>query len=316
MNQLTINEVGPRDGLQNQSRLISADDKLRLISLLVEAGLRHIEVSSFVSPTAVPQMADADELFLSLSDATGRSNGAHFSALVPNLRGLARAQQAGVREIAVVLAATETMNQRNINMSLTEARHVSADTVRAATAAGLRTKAYLAVAFECPFEGVVAADTVLRLAHEMIEAGADEIVIADTIGAAGPKAVSHLMRGCVSAFGSAKVSVHLHDTRGMAIANAWAALEVGVRKFDSSLGGLGGCPFAPGAAGNLATEDLVLLARQCGLETGVDMGRLRVAVKMAETLTGLRLGGRSNAWLDRQDQIATVGDAQVEAACI
>jgi hydroxymethylglutaryl-CoA lyase len=293
-----INEVGPRDGLQNQPVAVSCDDKLRLIVALADAGLRAIEATSFVSPKAVPQMADADELYPRLPHADRVA----YSALVPNLRGLERARAAGAREIAVVLSATDTMNRRNINMTLDEARAASADTVRAARAAGLRAKTYVAVAFECPFEGKTPPRRVLDLAQAMFDAGAQEVVIADTIGAAAPSAVAPLLREAVAQFGAARLSAHFHDTRGFAVANAWAALREGIRKFDASLGGLGGCPFAPGAAGNAATEDLVLLFEQCGLATGVDMPKLRQAIVLAGQLVRLRIGGRASAWLDAQDE--------------
>lgn len=295
---LVVNEVGPRDGLQNQKALVACSDKLRLINALVNAGVRSIEATSFVSPKAVPQMADAEELFPLLPSPEEVA----YSALVPNVRGMARARSAGVREVAVVLSATETMNQRNINMSLAQATAVCAQTLQEANAAGLRTKAYIAVAFECPFEGVVESSTVMALVEKMALAGAAEVVIADTIGAANPRAVAKLMDSCARTLGANRLSAHFHDTRGFALANAWAAIEVGVRKFDSSLGGLGGCPFAPGAAGNLATEDLVLMATQCGFATGIDLGRLREAIALAENLTQRKLGGRSSAWLDRQAQ--------------
>ncbi len=307
---LVINEVGPRDGLQNLAPLVPIDDNLRLIHALMACGLRHIEVSSFVSPKAVPQMADAQELFASLQ-GNGSLQGVHFSALVPNERGLARALAAGVREVAVVLSATETMNQRNINMGLAQARQTSADTLRAAAHAGVRCKAYVAVAFECPFEGAVDAKRVLQLVDELFATGAHEVVVADTIGAAAPKAVAALLRACAQVHGAHRLSAHFHDTRGMAIANAWAALDVGIQKLDSSVGGLGGCPFAPGAAGNLATEDLVLLAHQCGYVTGVDLAALRQAVRVAQAITGRTLGGRSSRWLDLQDQLATDRLAQL-----
>ncbi|MBL0123690.1 MAG: hydroxymethylglutaryl-CoA lyase [Betaproteobacteria bacterium] len=295
---LRINEVGPRDGLQNQAVAVVCADKLRLISSLVDAGIRSIEVTSFVSPKAVPQMADADSLYPMLP----RTDEVAYSALVPNARGLARARASGVKEIAVVLSATETMNQRNINMTLAEAAAVCADTIRAALDAGIRAKAYVAVAYECPFEGAVPTHHVLALAQAMFSAGAQEVVIADTIGAASPRAVTQLMSQCVSEFGANLLSVHFHDTRGFALANAWASIEAGIRKFDTSIGGLGGCPFAPGAAGNLATEDLVLMAEQCGLTTGIDIAPLRLAISLAETLTLRKLGGRTSEWMRTQDQ--------------
>ncbi len=297
---LRINEVGPRDGLQNQATPIVTADKLRLIAALANAGLRRMEATSFVSPKAVPQMSDADVLFPQL----GQFAGVLFSALVPNERGLARAMAAGVQEVAVVLSATDTMNQRNINTDLTQAQQTSADTVRAAVAAGLRCKAYVAVAFECPFEGPVSPQTVLNLSQAMFQAGAHEVVIADTIGAAAPRDVALLSRQAVDAFGAGLLAIHLHDTRGMAVANAWAAMQAGIQNFDASVGGLGGCPFAPGAAGNLATEDLVLLAQQCGFVTGISLPRLLQAVEVAQSVVGKALGGRSSAWLRKQAVVA------------
>lgn len=292
-----VNEVGPRDGLQNQPVHVPLADKLLLIEALVAAGIRAIEATSFVSPKTVPQMADAEELFPKLPSP----DLVRYSALVPNVRGLERALAAGAREIAVVLSATETMNQRNINMSLEQTLRVCADVISAAATRGARTKAYVAVAFTCPFEGQVARAHVVTLAKAMFDGGADEVVIADTIGAASPREVHDLLGECVRAFGAERLAAHFHDTRGFALANAWAALAVGIRRFDASIGGLGGCPFAPGAAGNLATEDLVVLAEQCGFSTGVDLPKLRAAVKLAERITQRTLGGRTTAWLQAQE---------------
>lgn len=291
-----INEVGLRDGLQNQAVQVSCADKLRLAAALVDAGLRAMEATSFVSPKAVPQMADADQLYPLLP----RPDLVAYSALVPNLRGLERAIKAGVREIAVVLSATETMNRRNINLSLDQATDVCAATVAAALDRGMRAKAYVAVAFACPFEGDTDPDQVMRLGERMLAAGAQEITIADTIGAGAPAAVSKLLRRCTSTWGSDHVSVHLHDTRAMGMANAWAALESGVRKFDASVGGLGGCPFALGAAGNAATEDLVLLLESCGCSTGIDLDALCRAVGLAGEMVQRPVGGRSSGWLAAQ----------------
>ena len=303
-----VNEVGPRDGLQNQPVHVPLEAKLELIEALVAAGIRSVEATSFSSPKAVPQMADADALFPRLpSPALVR-----YSALVPNARGLERALVAGAKEVAVVLSATDTMNRRNINMSLTETRQACAEMIATAAARGARTKAYVAVAFTCPFEGPVERAHVLSLARQMFDSGADEVVIADTIGAANPREVHELLSHAVAAFGSERLAAHFHDTRGFALANVWAALAVGIRRFDSSIGGLGGCPFAPGAAGNLATEDLVVLAEQCGFETGISVPGLRAAVQLAERLTQRTLGGRTTAWLRTQEQKAQqagAGDA-------
>ena len=294
-----------RDGLQNLQRHVPLEGKLQLAQAIVAAGMRAIEATSFVSPKAVPQMADADQLFPRLP---GRDR-VSYSALVPNVRGLERAIAASVPEIAVVLSATETMNQRNINMSLAATRAACSDTLVAAAKRQLRGKAYIAVAFGCPFEGAVAPATVLDLAKEMFDAGAAEVVIADTIGAANPAQVKNLLQQCAKKFGTERLSAHFHDTRGFALANVWAAIETGVRKFDSSLGGLGGCPFAPGAAGNLATEDVVLMAEQCGFSTGLDIRQLRAAIALAERLVGQQLGGRTSRWLRAEDEKAAPSGA-------
>ncbi|CAG9166918.1 hydroxymethylglutaryl-CoA lyase [Cupriavidus respiraculi] len=297
MDTIAITDVAPRDGLQNQAVAIRTADKLELIRRLAAAGVRSVEATSFVSPKAVPQMADAAEVVAGVNAALPALR---MSTLVPNLKGLERAHAAGSREIAVVLSATETMNQRNINMGLDQATTVSEETVAQARRLGLRTRAYVAVAFTCPFEGEVPLATVVRLARRMRDAGAEEIVIADTIGAASPAAVKARFAALREEMDIAALAVHLHDTRGLGAANAWAALEAGVRRFDASVGGIGGCPFAPGAAGNLATEDLVLMAEGSGLRTGISLDGLLDAVEFAESLLGRPLGGRSSAWLRRQ----------------
>jgi hydroxymethylglutaryl-CoA lyase len=297
MEPIFITDVAPRDGLQNQAVHLSTDDKLKLIGLLVEAGVASVEATSFVSPKAVPQMADAAELLPRVNQAFP---GLRSSVLVPNLKGLERAAAAGAKEIAVVLSATETMNLKNINMSLEQATAASADTLRQARALGLATRAYLAVAFECPFEGETPLPRLRELAAAMLGAGAQEIVIADTIGAAAPAAVRRRIDALAKVVPLAQLAIHLHDTRGMAVANAWAALEAGVRRFDASAGGIGGCPFAPGAAGNLATEDLVLMAEASGYSTGIDLDRLQAAVEFAEGRLQRPLGGGASPWLRRQ----------------
>lgn len=299
--RLHVTDVAPRDGLQNQAVHVATADKLALVERLAAAGVASVEVTSFVSPRAVPQMADAGEL---LPQVQARLPQLRSSVLVPNLKGLERAHAAGAREIAVVLSATDTMNRKNINMSLDEAADVSEQTLHAARERGLRTRAYVAVAFECPFEGETPLDRVVALSARMARAGADEIVIADTIGAAWPGMVKERMGAVAQAVAPERLAVHLHDTRGMGVANAWAALEAGIRRFDASVGGIGGCPFAPGAAGNLATEDLVLLAERSGLATGISLGGLLEAVDFAQDLLQRPLGGRSIAWLRRQRDAA------------
>ena len=292
-----ITDVAPRDGLQNQAIHLATADKLRLIELLVAAGLRSIEAASFVSPKAVPQMADAAEL---VPQVQARFPALRTSVLVPNLKGLERAHAAGAREIAVVLSASETMNRKNINMGLDQATEVSEQTLAAARALGLRTRAYVAVAFDCPFEGETPLDDVLRLAARMQAAAADEIVIADTIGSASPGQVKQRFAALRGVVPIERLAVHLHDTRGMGVANAWAALEAGVRRFDASVGGIGGCPFAPGAAGNVATEDLVLMAERSGFATGIALPGLLTAVDFAQAQLRRPLGGRAITWLRRQ----------------
>ena len=288
-----ITDVGPRDGLQSQKSPVHVSGKLSLINALWASGISAIEATSFVSPKAVPQMADADELMPAIVVPTGR----RLSALVPNQRGLERAVLAGCREIAIVLSATETMNQRNIRMGLDKAIATARDTLRDAQAQGLGTRAYIAVAFSCPFEGITPSEQVHALSVSMAEAGAGEIVIADTIGAAAPSDVQRIVQALLQSLPVHILGLHLHDTRGMALANAWQGLQMGVRRFDSSIGGLGGCPFAPGAAGNLATEDLALLCAQAGLDTQLDIDALVRAVDLAESLVGYPLGGRSLRWI-------------------
>jgi hydroxymethylglutaryl-CoA lyase len=297
MERIHITDVAPRDGLQNQAVAVSTAGKLALIERLAAAGVASVEASSFVSPKAVPQMADAGDL---LPQVQARLPALRTSVLVPNLKGLERAHAAGAREIAVVLSATETMNRKNINMGLEQAAQVSEQTLRAAHALGIRTRAYIAVAFDCPFEGETPLETVVALATRMAQAEAGEIVIADTIGSASPGMVKQRMGVLTQAVAVQRLAVHLHDTRGMGAANAWAALEAGIRRFDASAGGIGGCPFAPGAAGNLATEDLVLLAERSGFATGISAAGLLEAIDLAQELLQRSLGGRSITWLRRQ----------------
>ena len=294
---LHITDVAPRDGLQNQAVPVGTDDKLRLIALLAAAGLRSVEATSFVSPRAVPQMADAADL---LPRVAAGFPELRTSVLVPNLKGLERARAAGAREIAVVLSATETMNRRNINMGLDQALAVCEQTLATARTDGLRTRAYVAVAFDCPFEGETPLDVVVRLAARMHAAGADEVVVADTIGSASPGQVKARFAALRDAVPVERLAVHFHDTRGLAVANAWAAIEAGVRCFDASVGGIGGCPFAPGAAGNVATEDLVLMAERSGLSTGISLTGLLDAVDFAQEALRRPLGGHAVTWLRRQ----------------
>ncbi|MEP6391738.1 MAG: hydroxymethylglutaryl-CoA lyase [Halioglobus sp.] len=291
--RVSINEVGPRDGLQAQSQHLTLSQRQQLVEALLAANLRQIEVGSFVSPKAVPQMAGTDALFAALQ----APEGVRLSALVPNMRGYENAVAAGVKTVAVVASATETMNQKNINMSLAQTFDVSRSIIDRGHSEGVTVQAYLSVAFECPFEGSVEPDLIRQQAQQLAQWGADEIVIADTIGAANPSQVQALMTSLVAEHGSERLACHFHDTRAMGLANVYAALESGVRRFDSALGGLGGCPFAPGAKGNVATEDVVMMCEQMGFSTGVDMPALLRAVAMVSEMTGVEQGGRAHYWI-------------------
>jgi hydroxymethylglutaryl-CoA lyase len=305
METVIINDVGPRDGLQNDAGSVDPEDRAVLVKALVGAGIPAVEVASFVSPKAVPKMAGAEKVVAALD-----LDSADFSALVPNHKGYELALRAGIRSVAVVLSATDTMNRKNINMDLDTTVRVCEEIVARAGEDGIKPRAYISVAVECPYEGLVAESRVEDLTARMFNAGAAEVIIADTIGAANPRQVKSLFSRLIGAFAADRLSAHFHDTRALALANAWQALECGIRRFDSSIGGLGGCPFAPGAAGNLATEDLASMLEQAGFHTGIDVQRLLEVVELARTLVAHDLGGRSLAWqLGRTTRSAPVGAA-------
>ena len=293
MEKVVINEVGLRDGLQNQPQFIRTEDKFLLFQKLHAAGLREFEITSFVNPKAVPQMADAAQL-LSLLPAleSGR-----YTALIPNRRGYELALASDVRSIALVMSSTDEFNLRNLRMTLEQVIAVCREIIQQAKKDQVFVRVYISGACGCPYKGEVATDHIFRLVEKV--ADADEISIADTIGCGSPNQIRALLKPLVAQYGAAKFNLHLHDTRGMAVANAWAGLDEGIRNFDASIGGLGGCPFAPGAAGNLATEDLVVLLDGCGYQTGVDTGLLLEAIAVAEDLIGIPLGGKSRKWLQQ-----------------
>jgi hydroxymethylglutaryl-CoA lyase len=293
--QIIINDVGPRDGLQNQARILAPAQRIQLIKALLEAGVRHIEVGAFVSPKAVPAMAGTDQVIAGLPIGDYE-----FSALIPNRRGYDMALASGVGTVGLVVASSETMNQKNINMSTVQAVDVSRAVLDQSRLDGVRTQVYLATAWECPFEGAIATEQVVELAVKLFEAGANEVVLADTIGAASPADVKQLLKALDAAVDLRAVSCHFHDTRAMGVANVFAAVESGIRKFDASIGGLGGCPFAPGATGNVATEDVVVMLHQMGFETGVNLRGLVAAADLAAELTGNCNGGHSIRWIKRQ----------------
>ncbi len=296
--KVIINEVGLRDGLQNQPVIVGTADKKRLFDALVAAGVRHLEPVSFVHPKAVPAMADAADLtaLLPMQDRA-----LHLTALVPNLKGYERARDTGYRTVALVLSTTDTFNQRNLNMSLEQAIASCEAILAQARKDGVQTRTYIAGSFACPYDGPTPVHVPQELTRRMIAAGSHEIAIADTIGAGNPKQMQDIMKPLLREFGSERFFVHLHDTRGMAAALAWTACDLGVRKFDASIGGLGGCPFAPGATGNVATEDIVYMLEQSGFDTGISVEGLREAVAIASAATQSPQGGRILKWMHSQE---------------
>ena len=289
-----INEVGPRDGLQNQDINLSEDKRLGLIHALEAANIPGIEVASFVSSKAIPQMQGAKGIVKNL-----KPSNCEYSVLIPNIRGYKDAIEAGCKIISVIPAATEEMNKKNINMSLKQALDIASEIINLGKQDNIITRAYIAVAWVCPYEGKVDESVILKIADQLIEAGADELVLADTIGAANPASVKSLVSKVVDRY-PVQISAHFHDTRAMALANVWSSLEVGIRKFDSCIGGLGGCPFAPGASGNLATEDIVHMLHQANYETGINTNALLSAIEYASNALGNKIGGRMTPWLNQQ----------------
>jgi hydroxymethylglutaryl-CoA lyase len=271
--QVTVVEVGPRDGLQNEPGTVSTADKIAFVDKLSAAHLSVIEVSAFVSPTWVPQMADAADVFAGIT----RVPGIRYTALVPNIAGLERAQKASVTEVAIFAASSETFSRKNINQSIADSFTTYRAVCDRALAAGIRVRGYLSTAFGCPYEGAVAPDRVATLSARLIDLGVFEVAVSDTIGVARPDDVPVVLEAVLAKLPPERVALHFHDTRGQALANVRAALPFGIRTFDASAGGLGGCPYAPGAPGNLATGELVQLLESLGYETGVSVEALRQA---------------------------------------
>ncbi len=269
--EVRIVEVGPRDGLQNERARIPTQDKIHFVDLLSDAGFPWIEVTSFVHPKAVPQMADADEVFRTIH----KRPGTRYVALVPNPRGLARAVAAELKDVALFVAATESFSRANINRSIEQSLADARAVVDGARITGARVRAYISVAFGCPYEGPVRPEQVRHVAERLFGLGVEEVVLGDTIGVATPADVARLMDTLVELAPVEQWGMHFHDTRGMALANVMSSLERGLRNFDSSAGGLGGCPFAgPGAAGNVATEDLLYLLDGMGIQHGISLDKV------------------------------------------
>ena len=280
--RVTVVEVGPRDGLQNEAAPVTVDDRVAFCNRLLDAGLKVVEVGAFVSPRWVPQMAGSDEVVRRV----GRRPGAKTPVLVPNRRGFEQAREAGVKEIAVFTAASETFNQKNINATIDESFQRFAEFVPDAVKEGFWVRGYVSTCFGCPYEGKVKPQSVVEVARRLLEIGCHEISIGDTIGVGVPSQVTDVMGRLKEAAPAGALAVHFHDTRGTALANVLAALETGIATVDSSAGGLGGCPYAPGASGNLATEDLLYMLHGMGIETGVDLP----AVAAASRAIAPRLG--------------------------
>lgn len=285
---VSIYEVSPRDGLQNEAAPIPLAGKLELLHALIAAGLSRIELTSFVSPRWVPQLADADELV----KAAALPPGVSVSALVPNAKGFERALAAGLREIAVFMSASETHNRKNTNKSIADSLHTFEEVVAPARAAGLSVRAYVSTVWGCPYEGDVPVSAALGIAQRLLELGCYQVSLGDTIGVGTPLQTKTIVGAFLREIPAQKLALHLHDTRGTALANALVGLDMGIRDFDASVAGIGGCPYAPGAAGNLATEDLVYMLDGLGVATGVDLDRLIEAGRVAETIVGRNLPGK------------------------
>jgi hydroxymethylglutaryl-CoA lyase len=279
---VTLYEVGPRDGLQNESRLVPTDDKIRLIDALSETGLRAIEITSFVNPKWIPQLADGGEV----SRRIHRKPGLIYSALVPNKQGLDAAVTAGMKEIAVFMSASETHNKKNINKTIAQTLVAFEETVPPALAAGLRVRAYVSTVYGCPYEGAVDPAKALELCRALRALGCYQVSLGDTIGVANPRQVRDILTRVLAEIPAPDVAVHFHDTRGTALANILVAVEMGITTVDAALGGLGGCPYAPGASGNVATEDVVYMLEGMGVRTGIDLDRLVDCARLASTVVG------------------------------
>jgi hydroxymethylglutaryl-CoA lyase len=284
--RVNLYEVGPRDGLQNESARLSVDDKVRLVTALADAGLQRIELGSFVRPDWIPQLADTDQVARRLPP------GPRYAALVPNRTGLDRAVAAGLREVAVFMSSSETHNQKNTNKSVAQALEHFGQIVPAAKQQGRFVRAYLSTVWGCPYEGAVDPKRAVEISRELRAIGCDELSLGDTIGVGNPLQTRRILELFLKEFAPSFLALHMHDTNGTALANCLVAMEMGVTTFDTSIGGMGGCPYAPGAAGNLATEDLASMLADMEIETDVDLDKLFAAGELAQSLVGRKLPGR------------------------
>lgn len=282
---VTIKEVGPRDGLQNEKQFIQTEDKIQWINMLSETGLSYIEITSFVNPKWIPQLADA----LQVAKSINRHKNITYAALVPNERGLQGALEANVDEVAVFMSASETHNLKNINKAIAETFPVLKPVIQEAIVAGKTVRGYVSTVFGCPYEGTVSTDSILTVAEELFTLGIQELSLGDTIGVANPRQVEEVLLEVLSRFPNDRLSMHFHNTRGTALANILVALNLGITNFDSALGGLGGCPYAPGASGNLATDDLHYMLENMGIKTGINHEKLIKAAQFIEQKIGKML---------------------------
>jgi len=289
--QVRIVEVGPRDGLQNEPIALSTPNKIELVTRLGQSGLTDIEVTSFVHPQRVPQLADAQAVLTGLLPSSGRV----YSALIPNAKGLARAIESQVQRVAVFTAASDAFTQANINMTVSESLATFAPVVQEALAHGMSVRGYVSTVFVCPYTGTIQADAVLRITEALLAMGVDEVSLGDTIGAAVPTEIESTLGLLLRHIPAHKLALHCHDTYGTALANVAKALEMGLTVFDTSVGGLGGCPYAPGASGNLATEDLVYMLHRMGIETGINLDQLVKTALWVESRLGRPLNSKQVA---------------------
>jgi len=309
--RVTLVEVGPRDGLQNEKQPVSAAQKIELVHRLQAAGLAEIEVTSFVSPKWVPQMADNAVVMARIE----RRPGVRYSVLTPNLKGFEAAVASRPDEIVIFASATEAFSQRNINCSIAESIERFAPVVRAAHDAGIKVRSAVSCAVGCPYQGDVSADEVERVVVLLKEIGADHVGIADTIGVGTPRRVQAAMERALRHYPLAEVSGHFHDTYGQALANIYACLELGIQTFDASVGGLGGCPYAKGATGNVGTEDVLFMLRGLGIETGVDLERLVDAAEYISGVIGRKPVSRTgSAMLAKRAAVVAAQNAAAQAA--
>ncbi|HEY5946214.1 MAG TPA: hydroxymethylglutaryl-CoA lyase [Kofleriaceae bacterium] len=283
--EVTIYEVGPRDGLQNEARNVPTGDKIRFIDALVASGIRSIEITSFVSPKWIPQLADSAEV----ARGVQRPAGVRMSALVPNRRGLDTALASGMKVVAVFLSASETHNKKNVNKTIDETIAAFDEVVPAALAENIKVRAYLSTCFGCPYEGEVDPEKVVQLVGRLREMGVYQVSVSDTIGVANPAQTEDVLGRVLAKHPVDAIAVHMHDTQGTALANVVVAMQMGITTVDSAAGGLGGCPYAPGASGNLATEDVVAMLHAMGVKTGIDLDKLTEASRTASTFVGHEL---------------------------